>query len=43
MIDSNYTLGRSNVLCQRGILLNDSIKKALADRQGYQSGERLVE
>jgi len=39
VIDRNYTLERSNVLCWREVLLSDSIKKALADRQGRWSGE----
>jgi len=39
VIDRNYTLERSNVLCWREVLLSDSIKKALADRQGRRSGE----
>jgi len=43
MIDRNYTPFQSNVLCRRGILLSDSRKKALADRQGHQSRERLIE
>jgi len=43
MIDRNYTPGQSNVLCWRGMLLSDSIKKAPVDRQGCQSREQLVE
>jgi len=43
IIHRNYTLERSNVLCWREVLLSDSIKKALADRQGCWSRERLVE
>jgi len=43
VIDRNYTPEQSNVLCQRGIILSDSIKKVPADRQGHQSGEQLIE
>jgi len=43
VIDRNYTPEQSNVLCQRGMLLSNSIKKAPVDRQGHGSGERLVE
>jgi len=43
IIDKGYTPEQSNVLRWRGILLSDSIKKALADRQGHWSGEQLVE
>jgi len=42
MIDRNYTPGQSNVLCQRGMLLSDSIKKAPVDRRGCRSREQLV-
>jgi len=42
MIDRNYTLERSNVLCRREVLLSNSIKKAPADRQGHRSREQLV-
>jgi len=34
VIDRNYTPEQSNVLCQRGIILSNSIKKVPADRQG---------
>jgi len=43
IIDRNYTPERSNVLHRRGMLLSNSIKKAPADKQGRQSGERLIE
>jgi len=43
MIDRNYTLELSNVLRRREVLLSNSIKKALVDRQGCWSRERLVE
>jgi len=43
IINKGYTPEQSNILRWRGILLSNSIKKALADRQGHWSGEQLVE
>jgi len=43
IIDRNYTLEWSKVLCRREVLLSDSIKKAPVDSQGRRSGERLIE
>jgi len=43
VIDRNYTLEWSNVLHQRGIILSNSIKEALADRQECWNREQLVE
>ena len=43
VIGRNYTPEWNNVLCQRGIILSDSIKKAPVDRQGHRSREWLVE
>jgi len=42
MIDRNYTPERSNILCQREVLLSDNRKKTPADRQGRRSEEQLV-
>jgi len=43
VIDRNYTPERSNILCWRGIILSNSIKKAPAASEGCRSGEPLVE
>jgi len=43
VIDRNYTPEQSNVLCRRGVLLSNNIKKTPADRQGHRSREQLVE
>jgi len=43
IIDRSYTPEWSNILHWRGIILSDSIKKALVDRQGRRSREQLIE